>query len=222
MTLVTLVTNPLFTDYLLSRLISASSLCLGLDFTPALYKLPRQYGIYTTKHRHRSRRICIRTASPLELSIAPRTRAQTTTRDRHSETRPTRNWTCVLQEKRKTTTNEENKPMDAADVFRQGLGTGFPRPPQQHFYQPPPPPRRKPATQRDDISETDGSLHRIAHTLTACCRCRQVSTQQFLEHPHLDPVMCCMQASFASSPSDLFACAQTFLVLTCSQQTQAD
>lgn len=52
-----------------------------------------------------------------------------------------------------------------------------------HFQQPPPFPlsvphpgaslRRPPTAQRDD---DDGNPHRIAHTLTACCRCRQAST----------------------------------------------
>lgn len=72
--------------------------------------------------------------------------------------------------------------MDAADVFRQGLGSVIPRP-AQYFYNPPGPPRtsqppqsapplrRPPTQQRDD--ESDVNSHRIAHTLTACCRCRQ-------------------------------------------------
>lgn len=79
--------------------------------------------------------------------------------------------------------------MDAADVFRQGLGSVIPRPP-QYFYNPPGPPRtsqppqsapslrRPPTQQRDD--ESDVNSHRIAHTLTACCRCRQASTFLFL------------------------------------------
>ncbi|KAK7715141.1 hypothetical protein SLS64_003838 [Diaporthe eres] len=68
--------------------------------------------------------------------------------------------------------------MDAADVFRQGLGSVIPRPP-QYFYNPPGPPRtsqppqsapslrRPPTQQRDD--ESDVNSHRIAHTLTAFC-----------------------------------------------------
>lgn len=61
--------------------------------------------------------------------------------------------------------------MDPAAVFQQG------------FHAPPTPrqnnrltSRRPPSSRgRDDSSETDGSSHRVAHTLTACCRCRQVS-----------------------------------------------
>ena len=62
--------------------------------------------------------------------------------------------------------------MDAGDVFRQGLGSVIPRPPVnfQHHS----PPRKQPNHQRDDVSESDSSSHRIAHTLTACSRCRQV------------------------------------------------
>jgi hypothetical protein len=56
--------------------------------------------------------------------------------------------------------------MDAADVFRQGLRSVTPRYNQQ---------TKRPPSSRDDVSESDGSSHRIAHTLTACCRCRQVS-----------------------------------------------
>lgn len=75
--------------------------------------------------------------------------------------------------------------MDPAAVFQQGLGPMMPRAPQyfgHHFQQPPPfpppahpatPLRRPPTAQRDD---DDGNSHRIAHTLTACCRCRQAST----------------------------------------------
>ncbi|OTA89896.1 hypothetical protein M434DRAFT_100410 [Hypoxylon sp. CO27-5] len=60
-------------------------------------------------------------------------------------------------------------PMDASSVFRQvqGFGAYIPRPPQglQH---------KKPMKVED---QGDGEAsHRIAHTLTACCRCRQVST----------------------------------------------
>jgi hypothetical protein len=35
---------------------------------------------------------------------------------------------------------------------------------------------RKPVQPTDETSDGDGSAHRIAHTLTACCRCRQVPT----------------------------------------------
>lgn len=79
--------------------------------------------------------------------------------------------------------------MDAADVFRQGLGPAISRPHHSQYYYHPqgaphfPPPtsqpaaplRRPPTQQRDD--EVDGSSHRIAHTLTACCRCRQRKTR---------------------------------------------
>lgn len=99
--------------------------------------------------------------------------------------------------------------MDAADVFRQGLGSVVPRPP-QYFYNPPGPPRtsqppqsapslrRPPTQQRDD--ESDVNSHRIAHTLTACCRCRQAGT--FLFHSswirarHC-PKLCCVNALVA-------------------------
>lgn len=65
--------------------------------------------------------------------------------------------------------------MDAGDVFRQGLGSVIPRPPVnfQHHS----PPRKQPNHQRDDVSESDSSSHRIAHTLTACSRCRQRKTR---------------------------------------------
>ncbi|KAI0152516.1 fungal-specific transcription factor domain-containing protein [Hypoxylon sp. NC0597] len=61
-------------------------------------------------------------------------------------------------------------PMDASSVFRQvqGFGAYIPRPPQvlQH---------RKPMKVED---QGDGEAsHRIAHTLTACCRCRQRKTR---------------------------------------------
>ena len=60
--------------------------------------------------------------------------------------------------------------MDAASVFRQveGFGT-YPQrlPPQAYHY-----PNRP--IKVEDTGEHESS-HRIAHTLTACCRCRQVS-----------------------------------------------
>ncbi|KKA26312.1 hypothetical protein TD95_001754 [Thielaviopsis punctulata] len=91
--------------------------------------------------------------------------------------------------------------MDAADVFRQGLGAMPPRqqPPfqyQQYPYHhqmpqmpipmpmPPhmrpqpqqrPPPRLQPANPNEPVDET--AAGRIAHTLTACCRCRQRKTR---------------------------------------------
>ncbi len=63
------------------------------------------------------------------------------------------------------------QPIDATDAFSQGFGYVIAGPPPlpQSFFQFP---RSLPQT-RDD--ESDGSSHRIAHTLTACCRCRQVS-----------------------------------------------
>ncbi|KAF9774359.1 hypothetical protein IL306_007660, partial [Fusarium sp. DS 682] len=75
--------------------------------------------------------------------------------------------------------------MDPADIFRQGFGQVAPRQnpvfmghPQHHMVQfqqqpPPPPVFRKQVQQTEETSDGDGSGHRIAHTLTACCRCRQ-------------------------------------------------
>ncbi|RYP68429.1 hypothetical protein DL771_006693 [Monosporascus sp. 5C6A] len=61
--------------------------------------------------------------------------------------------------------------MDAHNVFRQveGFGTYPLRPP--HVFHPPQRPAKVEAQ-----GENDGS-HRIAHTLTACCRCRQRKTR---------------------------------------------
>ncbi|KAI1386529.1 uncharacterized protein F4822DRAFT_319354 [Hypoxylon trugodes] len=62
-------------------------------------------------------------------------------------------------------------PMDASSVFRQvqGFGAYNPRPPQG--------PQQKKTVKVEDHGDNDGeNSHRIAHTLTACCRCRQVST----------------------------------------------
>ncbi|RYP06751.1 hypothetical protein DL765_009380 [Monosporascus sp. GIB2] len=61
--------------------------------------------------------------------------------------------------------------MDAHNVFRQveGFGTYPQRPP--HAFHPP----QKPV-KVEGQGENDGS-HRIAHTLTACCRCRQRKTR---------------------------------------------
>jgi hypothetical protein len=59
--------------------------------------------------------------------------------------------------------------MDPANIFHQGLGTVPPR-----HHQPYVPPN-KPQYNHDDLSDGDGSGHRVAHTLTACCRCRQVA-----------------------------------------------
>jgi hypothetical protein len=64
--------------------------------------------------------------------------------------------------------------MDAAAVYRQGLSSVISRQPPQNIYLRNPPPSRH----RDDASESEAASHRIAHTLTACCRCRQVSRCQ--------------------------------------------
>lgn len=64
--------------------------------------------------------------------------------------------------------------MDAADIFRQGLGTVLPRQPQYFFPGRPPVPVPVPNPYAWDTQESEAP-HRIAHTLTACCRCRQVS-----------------------------------------------
>ncbi|OIW31639.1 hypothetical protein CONLIGDRAFT_572141 [Coniochaeta ligniaria NRRL 30616] len=71
--------------------------------------------------------------------------------------------------------------MDAADVFR-GLGSVIQRPPQYIFPRkppvPPPQPRTQPQPQPgEDVSDNDAAPNRIAHTLTACCRCRQRKTR---------------------------------------------
>lgn len=80
--------------------------------------------------------------------------------------------------------------MDPAAVFQQAVGSVMPTRGPPYFYhphpayQPPPPfphpvqpaaPLRRPPTQHRD--DDDGNSHRIAHTLTACCRCRQASTR---------------------------------------------
>ncbi|EKJ76724.1 hypothetical protein FPSE_03135 [Fusarium pseudograminearum CS3096] len=78
--------------------------------------------------------------------------------------------------------------MDPADIFRQGFSHVAPRQnpvfmghPQHHMaqYQPQMQQQtfRKPMQQADETSDGDGSAHRIAHTLTACCRCRQRKTR---------------------------------------------
>ncbi|RDA94486.1 hypothetical protein CP533_2301 [Ophiocordyceps camponoti-saundersi (nom. inval.)] len=59
--------------------------------------------------------------------------------------------------------------MDPAHIFRQGLGSV---PPRQHFGQSQRHPQGLP-----DLSDDDGSGQRVAHTLTACCRCRQRKTR---------------------------------------------
>ncbi|KAG5977518.1 hypothetical protein E4U55_006729 [Claviceps digitariae] len=62
--------------------------------------------------------------------------------------------------------------MDPGHIFRQGLGSMPPRPVQSFTPQ-----YQKSASQQDDLSEEDGSGPRVAHTLTACCRCRQRKTR---------------------------------------------
>ena len=64
--------------------------------------------------------------------------------------------------------------MDAADVFRQGLGSMLPRPSPYFFPGRPPVPVPSPYAWDSPDNESEAP-HRIAHTLTACCRCRQVS-----------------------------------------------
>ncbi|KAL8404620.1 hypothetical protein RB594_009465 [Gaeumannomyces avenae] len=91
--------------------------------------------------------------------------------------------------------------MEATAIFRQGIGSMMPRPPQQHthpnqqfhpqFQRPPVPqqfqyhapgpgPAPSPARARQhnrDDSDGNSPSQRIAHTLTACCRCRQRKTR---------------------------------------------
>lgn len=71
--------------------------------------------------------------------------------------------------------------MDPAHIFRQGLGTLPPR----HNMPQPFPQQRQPADSPDDLSDGDGSGGRVAHTLTACCRCRQVLTLRIRSQPVL-------------------------------------
>lgn len=95
--------------------------------------------------------------------------------------------------------------MDPAAVFQQAVGSVLPtRGPQQYFYHPhpayqppstfsqpaqqPSAPLRRPPTQHRD--EDDGNSHRIAHTLTACCRCRQASTLRLWKAPHVPCAWC--------------------------------
>ncbi|KAK1574447.1 fungal-specific transcription factor domain-containing protein [Colletotrichum navitas] len=73
--------------------------------------------------------------------------------------------------------------MDASAVFRHGLGNMMPRNlPYHHHLSPNPPPQlypgggRPPTAGRED-PESDATSNRIAHTLTACCRCRQRKTR---------------------------------------------
>ena len=61
--------------------------------------------------------------------------------------------------------------MDPAHVFRQGLGSVAPR---RNHHQALNFPSRQPLPHDDLSDQGDGPGGRIAHTLTACCRCRQV------------------------------------------------
>ncbi|KAG6001825.1 hypothetical protein E4U21_003787 [Claviceps maximensis] len=62
--------------------------------------------------------------------------------------------------------------MDPGHIFRQGLGS-MPSRPAQSFT----PQYQKAARAQDDLSDEDISGPRVAHTLTACCRCRQRKTR---------------------------------------------
>jgi hypothetical protein len=64
--------------------------------------------------------------------------------------------------------------MDAFSIFRQGLTSVASRPPQHNYYTKPRIPAPPPLL-RDDLDSD--SPQRTAHTLTACCRCRQVSSR---------------------------------------------
>ncbi|CEJ90454.1 hypothetical protein VHEMI06241 [[Torrubiella] hemipterigena] len=61
--------------------------------------------------------------------------------------------------------------MDAAHIFRQGLGTVPPR--QIQTFDP----YQGQGYEADDFLDGDSSGQRVAHTLTACCRCRQRKTR---------------------------------------------
>ncbi|KAJ4165638.1 hypothetical protein LMH87_007262 [Akanthomyces muscarius] len=61
--------------------------------------------------------------------------------------------------------------MNAAHIFRQGLGTVPPR------ANPGFNPLMGQSAEVDELSDAEGSEHRVAHTLTACCRCRQRKTR---------------------------------------------
>ncbi|KAK4161527.1 fungal-specific transcription factor domain-containing protein [Cladorrhinum sp. PSN259] len=81
--------------------------------------------------------------------------------------------------------------MDAAAVFRQGLGSLAPRAPQpQLFYLQRPVPflryQEQPGPYPREDAESDAP-HRIAHTLTACCRCRQRKTRCDASLPRCTP-----------------------------------
>ncbi|KAI1377626.1 fungal-specific transcription factor domain-containing protein [Hypoxylon crocopeplum] len=74
------------------------------------------------------------------------------------------------REKKQQDTKVEEPPMDASSVFRQvqGFGGYIPRPPQGL--------QQKKTVKIEDHGDGEAS-HRIAHTLTACCRCRQRKTR---------------------------------------------
>ncbi|CAK7201798.1 hypothetical protein SEUCBS139899_004513 [Sporothrix eucalyptigena] len=67
--------------------------------------------------------------------------------------------------------------MNASDVFRRGFVPGALRPPAppQHYFQQPSR-EQQPPQSRDSDNEHDAPS-RVAHTLTACCRCRQRKTR---------------------------------------------
>src|SRR5688572_19266402 len=78
--------------------------------------------------------------------------------------------------------------MDPAEIFRQfghvaprqnPVYMGHQQPMVQYQPQMQQQTFRKPMQQPEETSDGDGSGHRIAHTLTACCRCRQVPTHPF-------------------------------------------
>ncbi|KAI1129549.1 hypothetical protein F5Y10DRAFT_150435 [Nemania abortiva] len=64
--------------------------------------------------------------------------------------------------------------MEASIVFHQVEGFGSHIPRAHHHQQQEYPPRKTP---NGDEHEDHGNSHRIAHTLTACCRCRQRKTR---------------------------------------------
>ncbi|RBR08201.1 uncharacterized protein FIESC28_10393 [Fusarium coffeatum] len=76
--------------------------------------------------------------------------------------------------------------MDPAEIFRQfghvaprqnPVYMGHQQPMVQYQPQMQQQTFRKPMQQPEETSDGDGSSHRIAHTLTACCRCRQRKTR---------------------------------------------
>lgn len=73
--------------------------------------------------------------------------------------------------------------MDASHVFRPGFASVIPRPAQHNFFV-----RHQPVphSQPRDADDAD-SPHRIAHTLTACCRCRTRKTRCDPSLPRCQP-----------------------------------